>query len=204
MNHPTTPGPIANSGGFEAMAISPNGRSLFAILEKGVPGDPLGTRRIYEFDVRAEEFEGVVATYKVDVVSPTPANPDPILVADAQAVDKHHLLLIERDNVGGGLAAKYRAVYEVDLRDVEADGTLTKTNVLDLTQIPDPNLVSLPAIHTGDVGIGNPYSVVCESIEALRLISSNELLLGCDNNLPNAARNPARADDNELITVRIP
>ena len=43
-----------------------------------------------------------------------------------------------------------------------------------------------------------------ESIEALHVISSHRLLLGCDNNFPNTGRNPGRADDTELITVRIP
>jgi hypothetical protein len=32
----------------------------------------------------------------------------------------------------------------------------------------------------------------------------DNFLLGCDNNFPNTGRNPARADDNELIIVRVP
>jgi len=32
----------------------------------------------------------------------------------------------------------------------------------------------------------------------------DDFLLGCDNNFPNTGRNPARADDNELIIVRVP
>jgi hypothetical protein len=29
-------------------------------------------------------------------------------------------------------------------------------------------------------------------------------LIGCDNNLPNTGRNPAVADDTELIVVKVP
>lgn len=203
VNHPTRPGPVPNSGGFEAMAMSPNGRSLYAILEKALPGDVLGHRRMYEFDTRARTFTRL-ADYQVEVVGATTANPDPILVADAQALDSRRLLVIERDNTGGGLAATYRSVYEVDLRDVGADGTLQgKTRVVDLTAIPDPAGVSLPPIHAGDVGLGDPFRVTCESIEALRVLSPHRLLLGCDNNFPNKGRNPNLADDSEFITVRI-
>jgi glycerophosphoryl diester phosphodiesterase len=201
VNHPTTPGPVPNSGGFEAMAMSPNGRSLYAILEKRLPDDPVGIRRVYEFDTRHGTFARL-ADYEVEVVGATTANPDPILVADAQALDSHRLLLIERDNTGGGLAATYRKVYRVDLRDV-AHGTLRKREVVDLTAIPDPDHVSLPPIHSGDVGLGDPYGVTCESIEALHVVSHHRLLLGCDNNFPNSGRNPNLADDSELITVGI-
>ena len=44
---------------------------------------------------------------------------------------------------------------------------VVKTPIVDLTAIPDPDLVSLPAIHTGDVGLGDPFRVTCESIESV-------------------------------------
>ena len=75
---------------------------------------------------------------------------------------------------------------------------------MDLTRISDPDLISLPPIHEGDIGLGNPFSVVCESIEAIYVIDGEQLLLGCDNNLPNKGRNPGLADDNEFILVRVP
>ncbi len=76
--------------------------------------------------------------------------------------------------------------------------------MVDLTAIPDPDLVSLPAIHDGDIGLGNPFSVTCESVEAVHLVRGHRLLVGCDNNLPNKGRNPTLADDNELILVDVP
>jgi glycerophosphoryl diester phosphodiesterase len=92
----------------------------------------------------------------------------------------------------------------MDLRDVGSDGFLEKTRIVDLAAIADPDLVSLPALHAGDVLLGNPFGVACESIEAIHVINGASLLLGCDNNFPNTGRNATRADDNELIVVRLP
>jgi hypothetical protein len=75
---------------------------------------------------------------------------------------------------------------------------------VDLASVPDPELVSLPEVHAGDVGLGNPFRVTCESVEAVHPTSGNELLIGCDNNLPNTGRNPTIADDTELIVVSAP
>ena len=123
--------------------------------------------------------------------------------ADAWALDSNRLTVIERDG-GLGLGAVFRSVYVVDLRRVAGGGFLTKELRVDLAQIPDPNLVSLPPIHAGDVGLGNPFRVTCESVEAVYPLSGSRLIIGCDNNLPNDGRNPTRADDSELIVVRYP
>jgi hypothetical protein len=186
---------IADSRGFEGMAISPSGRYLYGILEGAVFTDPPNSRRVYEFDTRTEALTGRTWTYRTE----QPAH----LVADVQALDNHRLALIERDNTRGD-AVVFRGVYAVDLHRVDAAGFVSKDQVLDLTNIPDPNLVSLPAIHEGDVRLGDPFAVVCESVEALRVLSHSRLLVGCDNNLPNTGRNPGRADDNEFIVVKVP
>ena len=82
-------------------------------------------------------------------------------------------------------------------------GRAKKTLLVDLASIPDPGLVSLPAIHPGDVGLGNPFRVTCESVEAVHPIRGGRLVIGCDNNFPNTGRNPGRADDNEFIVVKV-
>jgi glycerophosphoryl diester phosphodiesterase len=191
----TEPPTIANSRGFEGMAISPNGRYLYPVLEGAVVGDPADARRVHEFDVRGERFTGRTWTYRTELA----AN----MVADVQALDGHRLVVIERDGSSGANVV-FRRVYVVDLRRPDAAGYLRKREVLDLTAIPDPALVSLPAIHPGDVRLGDPFAVVCESVEALHVLSSARVLIGCDNNLPNTGRNPGRADDNEFIVVDVP
>ncbi|HEX4983801.1 MAG TPA: esterase-like activity of phytase family protein, partial [Ilumatobacteraceae bacterium] len=186
------------SRGLEAMAISPNGKFLYAALEGATVADttvdPL-RRYIFEFSVKDETFTGRTWQYH--------AENSAHLVADMAALDRHHLVLIERD-AGRGATALFRNVYEIDLRDVDAAGFVGKELVVDLTKIPDPNLVSLPEIHPGDLGLGDPFSVTCESIEAIHPLGHDRVMLGCDNNLPNTGRNPTIADDNEFIVVDVP
>jgi glycerophosphoryl diester phosphodiesterase len=149
---------------------------------------------VYQYNIDAGTFTRL-ADYRVE------SNGN--FVSDAQMLDNHRMVLIERDG-GRGLTATFRKVYSVDLGATGSNGAVVKTEVVDLTAIPDPDGVSLPAIHTGDVGLGDPFRVTCESIEAVHVISHSRLLLGCDNNFPNTGRNPARADDNEFIVVKAP
>jgi glycerophosphoryl diester phosphodiesterase len=185
-----------NSRGYEAMAISPNGAYLYAALEGATVAEPGSTRRsVFEFSVQNEAFTGRVWNYRTEQPS--------FMVADMWATDRHHLVVIERDG-GRGLNAVFRNVYVVDRRAVDTGGALVKSLAVDLAAIPDPDLVSLPEIHAGDVGLGDPFRVTCESVEAIHPISETKLLIGCDNNLPNTGRNPTIADDTELIVVRVP
>jgi glycerophosphoryl diester phosphodiesterase len=178
------------------MAISPNGKFLYAILEGPTVADTDQLRRyIYEFSIKDEAFTGRTWQYRVE----NSAN----LVADAAALSQNHLVVIERDG-GRGLTALFRTVYEIHLRHVDAAGFVEKTAVVDLTKIPDPKLVSLPEIHAGDLGLGDPFWVMCESVEAIHPAGNDRLVIGCDNNLPNTGRNPAFADDNEFIVVDVP
>jgi glycerophosphoryl diester phosphodiesterase len=188
---------VNNSRGIEGMAISPDGKTLTVVLEGAVVADGGAaslTRRIYEYDLNSGTFERL-ANYQVDAGVER-------FVADVQALDNHRLLLIERD--GAPNPPTNRHVYSVDLNQVGADGYVSKTAVIDLAAIPDPDGVSLPAIHAGDVGIGDPFQVMCESIEAVRVLSHSTVLLACDNNYPNKGRNPGLADDNEIILVKVP
>ena len=187
------PATVNGSRGIEAMAMTANGRRLVVILEGAVPGDDAFSRRVYRYDTRSGAWARL-ADYRTEVAGH--------FVSDAQSVGRDRLLVIERDG-GRGLTATFRSVYAVDLDQVGDDGTLVKTPVLDLTAIPDPGGVSLPAIHVGDVGLGDPFRVTCESIEALHVVSHDRLMLGCDNNFPNTGRNPTLADDNEFIVVRV-
>jgi glycerophosphoryl diester phosphodiesterase len=185
-----------NSRGYEAMGISPNGAFLYAALEGATVAEAGSTRRIvFEFSIHDRAFTGRTWSYRTE----QPA----YMVADMWAIDRHHLVVIERD-AGRGLTATFRNVYVVDLTAVDAAGALVKTLAVDLTAIPDPGLVSLPEIHPGDVGLGNPFRVTCESVESVHQVSGAKLLITCDNNLPNTGRNPVIADDTELIVVMVP
>jgi hypothetical protein len=185
-----------NSRGYEGIAISSDGTFLYAALEGAIIADADQSRRyIYEFSTRAKGYTGRNWQFKTENAKN--------MIADMWALDENRLVVIERDG-GSGVTAVFRNVYLIDLRSVGDDGFLEKSLVVDLTKIADPDLVSLPALHDGDLGLGNPFWVMCESVEAIYAIDGERLLIGCDNNLPNTGRNPGRADDNELIVVRVP
>lgn len=188
-NHP-------GSRGVEALALTPDGKHLYAALEGPTDADTDKRRRlVFEFSVADESFTGDRWVYRTDEVAH--------LVADMAALDRHRLVVIERDG-GRGETARFRNLYVVDRRRTAADRVLGKRLAVDLTRIADPDLVSLPAIAEGDLGLGDPFWVMCESVEAVHPVGGNRLLVGCDNNLPNTGRNPGRADDNELIVVKVP
>lgn len=188
-----------NSRGVEALAISSDGRHLYAALEGATVADTAAgatsRRHIFEFNLRDRRFTGRQWEYRTRA----PGN----MVSDMAAVDRHHLVLIERDG-GVGPTALDRKVNLIDLRRTDADGYVRSTMLVDLAAIADPALVSLPPLHDGDIRLGDPFGVVCESIEAVHPVGRDRLLLGCDNNLPNAGRNPGLADDNEFIVVEVP
>jgi hypothetical protein len=184
-----------SSRGFEGMAISRDGKYLYAALEGATVADVDQQRRhIYQFSIAREELTGRTWEYRTS---------DPThMIADMAALSAHRLLLIERDG-GLGITALFRRVNVVNLRHIDSAGFVRSHEVVDLTAIPDPHLISLPAIHPGDIGLGNPFRVVCESVEALHPLRGNRLLVGCDNNFPNTGRNPGLADDSEFVVVKV-
>jgi glycerophosphoryl diester phosphodiesterase len=189
-----------NSRGLEGMGI--DGRFLYPTLEGATQAEldvnATSTRRLmFEYDINKGEFTGRHWVYRV--------NPETPFLADVAPLDNKRLVIVERDGAPPpGAFGVHRRVYVVDLRHAKSGDELQKREVLNLAAIPDPDLVSLPAIRTGDVGLGDPFRVACESVEAIRVLSRDQVLVGCDNNFPNTGRNPGRADDNEFIVVDVP
>ena len=100
------------------MAITPNGKYLYAALEGATVADTNPSRRnVLEFSVADGAFTGRTWWYHTDQPG--------YFVADMWALDQHRIAVIERDG-GSGLNALFRNVYVVDLRDVDASGFLVK------------------------------------------------------------------------------
>jgi hypothetical protein len=201
-NNPTLNGqPFTqpNSRGFESMSMSPDGKYLYPMLEGATVAEgTAATHRImFEVSTKTASFTSRRWNYQVTATNPTTGTP---FVADSWSIDAHRMVVIER----GDIAALARDVWVVDRREVDSDGNLIKHHVVDLTHIPDPNLISLYDLSNGTAGLGAVFAVKCESIEAIYPIDGTRLLLGCDNNLPNAARQPGVADGTEFIVVKVP
>ena len=188
------------SRGFEPMALSVDGKTLYPMLEGALRGDPDPRRRIInEFDLRARRYTGRTWTYRTDAEFPN------AVIGDLTAVDEHRFVLIERDD-DQGAQARQKKIYLVDLRRADSDGHLVKRLVLDLLQIGDPHGISTPA-RPGEFGVGEPFSFPLQSVESLELLGGERLLIANDNNYPGSdgrwiARD--RPDDVELIVVRAP
>ena len=188
------------SRGFEGMAMSIDGKTLYPMIEGALRTDTDTRRRILnEFDIRSVKYTGRKWQYHVDA-----AFPDAI-IGDLTAVDEHRFVLIERDDFQGA-EARQKKIYLIDLRRVDAQGFLEKRLVLDLLNIPDPDGVSLPA-RAGEFGVGNPFSFPLQSVESLEVLNGERLLIANDNNYPFSdgrwtLRN--RPDDTEMIIIRVP
>jgi glycerophosphoryl diester phosphodiesterase len=175
---------VRPSGGFEALAKSPNGRHLYPIVENSLVNDPDPRRRlIAEFDTRSGRYTGRTWNYRVD----TGTN----LVGDAQLVGRNTLLVLERDNFDGEAAVTKR-VYQVELGRNDRSGPLAKSLVVDLLKLDNPG-----GIGEGDGwGTGDPFSFGFVSVETIVPLGNGRLLVANDNNYPgNAARNPGTPDD---------
>lgn len=188
------PANLGRSNGFEGMALSADGRRLYPILEGPVAGDDPTLRRMYEFDIASRSFTGAIRHYRVADQA--------LLVSDLTALDKHRLLVLERDNFEG-TAAQHKRVFVVDLRASNGDGTLAKRRVVDLLRIADPNLISLPG-RPGDIGLGDPFSMPYQTMEAVLPLRGQRLAFVNDTNFGSRGRNPELPDYSDFIVVRVP
>jgi hypothetical protein len=177
---------INSSKGFEGMAQSPDGRTLYPLLEGTVAGDPAGALRLNEFDLPKQQYTGKYFTYQLE----DPAN----AIGDAIAVDNDRFLVIERDN-GQGATAKFKRIYLADKRDRNRDGKMDKTLVADLMNIADPR-------HLG--GSADVFTFPFQTIEDVVILDDRTLGVVNDNNFPfSNGRTAGQPDNNEFITIRL-
>lgn len=191
---------IRASRGFEPMALSIDGKTLYPMLEGALRTDPDPRRRIInEFDLSTKRYTGRTWQYHTDA-----AFPDAV-IGDMTALDEHRFVLIERDD-DQGAQARQKKIYLIDLRRVDAQGFLEKRLVVDLLQIADPAGISLPA-RPGEFGVGTAFSFPLQSVESLEVLGGERLLIANDNNYPFSDGRWVgrdRPDDTEMIIVRVP
>jgi hypothetical protein len=189
---PTVPA----SRGFEAIAASKDGWTIYAILEGAKTTDPDQRRRIvYEFDVRKGAYTGRTWSFQVDTAD--------LVVGDAGVLDGRRIVLIERDNAMGA-AAKVKRLVVTDLDAADANGLLPRRMAADLLTIADPRGISTPA-RPGEIGVGPVFSFPLQSVESVLPLSGDRVVVANDNNFPgNDGRIPGRADDTEVIVIDVP
>ncbi|MFD0583994.1 esterase-like activity of phytase family protein [Dactylosporangium darangshiense] len=177
---------LNSSKGFEGMAQSPDGRTLYPLLEGTVAGDPAGALRFNEFDLVHQRYTGTIYTYQLE----DPSNS----IGDAIAVDDDRFLIIERDQ-GQGATAKLKRIYLADKRDRNRDGKMDKTLVADLMNLADPR-------HLG--GTSNVFTFPFQTIEDVVILDDRTLGVVNDNNFPfSSGRTAGQPDNDEFITIRL-
>ena len=179
---------LANSKGYEGMAIAPNGRVLHPMLEGATAEDQaagLGADlRIYTVadGAFAEDF----LRYRME--SPAHALGDFIMINSRQG------MVIERDNLQGA-AAVFKRIYLVDLSDADRDGYVDKTLLVDLMDVRNPDRLG---------GLGETFTFPYFTIEDVEIIDARTIAVMNDNNFPaTGGRGPDVPDANEYLEIRL-
>ncbi|MFC6592278.1 esterase-like activity of phytase family protein [Deinococcus lacus] len=185
----TSEATIAASGGYEAMALSPSGKTLYPMLERAVLGDSPDLRRLYALDTATREWS-FVGYYPVDT-----ANPD-MRTGDMTPINEDEYLVIERDDLGGG-EAKFKKLFVINVRQKDAQGRLLKRELVDLLNIRDPQ----------GIGAGTQngrFSFPYVSVEDVMVIDPQTVLVANDNNYPaEGERAPGLKNPSEFIWLRL-
>ncbi len=212
---------VRRSGGYEGMALTPDGRTIWAMMEQPLfaPGtnNPEGPfLRVLEFDVARMAWTGRNLRYRLE--------PGATAIGDFNMIDERRALVIERDNGEGdpgracaqgvesthaapcfAMPARLKRIYLVDMAAVDAEGFIRKIGHIDLMAIQDPERL---ARQRGDRAAGatdTTFNFPFFTIENVAMVDADHIIVGNDNNLPfSAGRHLSRADDNELILLRVP
>lgn len=185
---------VQTSGGFESMAITPDGRTLLPILEKPLIGGDKTRTTIYAFDIRHGGYTGERWFYNYEARG--------VSVPDFQLLDSTHGLTIERDDTQGDPNG-FKVLEGITLG---APGTaVAKSQAADLMDISDEHGISLPA-QPGDVALGNPFGFPFQTIETVNFLDRRTVLVTNDNNFPFSVGRHAgsgKPDDDEFIVIRL-
>ncbi|MVN85854.1 glycerophosphodiester phosphodiesterase [Deinococcus sp. HMF7620] len=178
---------VGGSGGFEGVTLSPDGKTLYALLEKTVTGDLPGQLRLHAYDPAGKQWT-LAGRYGLDDTANA--------IGDLTPVNATQYLVLERDNFSGA-AAKTKRVYLVSLNEKNADGTLKKTLVADLMNVKDPQGLA-PSTQ------GGVFKFPYVTIENVLVLDANTILVANDNNYPGTGGRGADVKDaNEFLWLKL-
>lgn len=191
------------SGGYEGMAVSMDGKTLYPLLEKPVwdaaasgkemvSGKPV--LRMFEFDTEANAWGDARRYY--------PLEHENHAIGDFNIIEGNRALIIERDNGQGGewseTPATFKRIYLVDLDRTDENGVLEKIAYIDLMKIADPDGVALRGTEDGT------FTFPFVTIEDVDRVDETTIVVANDNNYPfSVGREQGRADDNEFILLEV-
>jgi hypothetical protein len=182
--------PLApQSGGFEGMALSLDGKVLYSMLEMAIVGAPARQVRIYQFDLGSNGYASQEPHRLYELEE------DETRISDLTALTERTFLVIERDELDGD-AAQFKRIYLIDFNQVDERGYLVKRELVDLLRIPDPHNLG---------GDGEYFRFAFVSVEGVVAVDEHTICVINDNNYPGGAtRHPNQniPDDSEFILIR--
>jgi len=206
---------LPGSGGFEGLALAPDGRTLWGMLEKPLldetgasEGDFL---RVLAFDTETRAWTGESLRFAL--------TPGAVAIGDFNFIDATRALVIERDGGEGHPSAacapgategcfrnpaRVKRVTLIDTAAVDEDGFVRRVAQIDLMDIRDTEGLAEGRETTGEVPDGT-FVFPFVTIESVLRDGEEHILVSNDNNLPfSAGRMSGVADDNEVIRLHVP
>lgn len=191
------------SGGYEGMAQSIDGKTLYPLLEKPFYDEEAGANelmdgkpviRMLEFNIAEARWSDKIRYYPLDDAGNS--------IGDFNIIDGTRALIIERDNNEGDdgreKAAALKRIYLVDLERADANGVLEKIAYIDLLRIKDPDGIAPRGTKDG------VFTFPFVTIEDVDLVDDSTIVVANDNNYPGSTgREAGRADDNEYILLDV-
>jgi glycerophosphoryl diester phosphodiesterase len=177
---------LGGSGGFEGMAASPDGMTLYPLLEKTVAGDPAGSLRVYHFDVESRKFTGLAGFYLME--KPSHA------IGDFTPINDHEFIVIERDNTQAS-ATGFKKLYKIDISHKDGQGFFAKQELANLMAIQDESDINRDGSKV--------YTMPFVTIENVLVLDSHRVLVANDNNYPFSLGRPPALDNNEIVVIQL-
>ncbi|CAM8666352.1 Phytase-like domain containing protein [Comamonadaceae bacterium] len=202
------------SGGFEPMAKSLDGKTLYPMFEwplwdastkaqESRSGKPY--TRILELDAASKTYSTRQWKYAFEEAGN--------VAADFQMLSATTGLVIERDDMTEGSGnvckdeprtdcftrpAKFKRVYKIDFAQADADGFVKKVAFIDLTKIANPQ--RLAKLGPNEETFVLPHL----GPEGLTVVDAKHIVVVNDNNFPySSGRTLGKPDDNELTLLNI-
>ena len=206
---------LPRSGGYEGLALTPDGSLLWAMLEKPLldaSGESEGDfLRVLAFDPVAREWTGDSFRFALTEGA--------VAIGDFNFIDDTRALVIERDGGEGHPSARciegqtdgcfpdpavVKRVTLIDTADIDAAGFVRRVAQIDLMDIRDPDGLNRMPVTTVDVPAGR-FVFPFVTIESVIRDGDAHILVSNDNNLPfSAGRAAGVADSNEIIRLHVP
>ena len=183
---------VQQSGGFEGMALSKDGKYLYPLLEKPLKDSQVKQLIISQFDLEKKAYTGQY--YLLNL------NEKATAIGDFQMFDNNSGILIERDNSENNLEG-YKKLIQVKLG--ESAQAIQRTELVDLMKLANPNNLYGTA-RADDIGTGATFAFPFFTIEDVIIENNQTLTVLNDNNFPSSfGRNKNHADNNEIIQIKL-